>query len=159
MEQKTLSNWLKCILVGLGICGVLIYLVAIPAYGLNLRKLYPEFSGRFWPWLIFILGTGIPCCAVLVLSWKITANIGRDRSFSEENAKFLKWISVLTAADAGYFLAGNILLFFLSMSHPAVVLVSFLIVFACVALSIASAVLSHLVKKAAQLQEQSDWTI
>ena len=45
------------------------------------------------------------------------------------------------------------------MNHPGVVLASFGVVFVGIALSVAFAALSHLVKKAAALQEQSDWTI
>ena len=54
---------------------------------------------------------------------------------------------------------GNLLLLVLNQSHPAVVLFSMLIVFAGVAVAVAAASLSHLVKKAADLQEQSDLTI
>ena len=45
------------------------------------------------------------------------------------------------------------------MSHPGVALASLLGVFAGVAVAIAAAALSHLVRKAAELQEQSDYTI
>ena len=45
------------------------------------------------------------------------------------------------------------------MSHPGVLLLSLLIVFAGIAVTVASAALSHLVYKAASLQEQSDLTI
>ncbi len=159
MEQKTLSKWLKCILIGIGICGLVTYAVVFPVYGLHLRALYPEFSNRFWPWLIFLWVSGIPCFAVLFLGWKISANIGNDKSFSEQNAKMLKWISNLSAADSGFFFTGNILLLLTNMSHPSVVIASFVIVFVGVAVAVVSAVLSYLVKKAAVLQEQSDWTI
>ncbi len=159
MEQKTLSKWLKCILIGVGICGLIVYAVVIPMYGLHLKTLYPEFSNRFWPWQIFLWVSGIPCFAALVFVWKITTNIGRDQSFSKQNAQLLKWISNLSAADAGFFFAGNILLLLLNMSHPSVVIASFMIVFAGVTIAVVSAILSHLVKKAAVLQEQSDWTI
>lgn len=47
----------------------------------------------------------------------------------------------------------------LNMSHFTVFAVSLLIVFVGVAISVASAVLSYLVGKAADLQEQSDLTI
>ena len=50
MEQKTLSKWLKLILLGVAICGLIVYVAVIPMYGLSLRSLYPEFSNRFWPW-------------------------------------------------------------------------------------------------------------
>ncbi len=159
MEQKTLSKWLKCILIGIGICGLVFYAVVIPIFGIDLRSQYPEFSNRFWPWFAFILVSGIPCFVVLSLSWKIASNIGRDQSFSEANAKLLKWISGWSAGDAIFFFVGNILLLLFNMSHPSVVLASFVVVFIGVAVSVTSAILSHLVKKAAILQDQSDWTI
>lgn len=159
MEQKTLSKWLKCIIVGVGLCMLVVYAVVIPALGVNLRAQYPEFSNRFWPWMAFIWETGVPCFAALALSWKIAENIGRDKSFSEENASMLKWISGLAAGDAGFFFFGNILLLFMNMSHPGVVLASFAVVFAGIAIAVVAAALSHLVKKAAVLQNQSDWTI
>lgn len=159
MEQKTLSIWLKCVLIGVGLCGLVVYLLALPAYGGMLRDMYPEFSNRYWPWLVFLWVTAIPCYGVLVLGWKIAGSIGKDRSFSEENARRLGWVSMLAAGDAGFFFAGNVLLLFLNMSHPGVLLASLGVVLAGAAVSVTAAALSHLVKKAAILQEQSDWTI
>ena len=45
------------------------------------------------------------------------------------------------------------------MNHPGVILMLLLVVFAGVAVAVAAAALSHLVKKAAVLQEESDLTI
>ena len=159
MEQKHLSKWLKLILIGVGICGLILYAAVIPMYGLSLRTLYPEFSNRFWPWLIFIWVSGIPCFMVIYFAWKIATNIGKDLSFTEQNASFLKKISALSVGDAGFFFVGNIVLLFLNMSHPGVVIASFGICFIGVAVAVVSAVLSYLVKKAAALQEQIDLTI
>ena len=159
MEQKALSKWLKLVLVGVGLCGLVVYLGVIPGYGVSLRSLYPEFSNRFWPWLIFIWVSGLPCYAALVLGWRIAGNIGRDRSFSMDNARCLRTISLLAALDAAYFFLGNLVLLFLNMSHPGVVLMSLLVVFAGAAVAVAAAALSHLVRKAALLQEENDLTI
>lgn len=159
MEQKTLAKWLKIILIGVGFCGLIVYAAVIPGYGASLVSQYPEFSGRYWPWLIFLWLTGVPCYAALVLGWRVAVNIGQDRSFSLENAKLLAGISRLAAGDAVFFFAGNVALLLLNMSHPGVVLLSLLAVFAGVAVSVAAACLSHLVRKAADLQEQSDLTI
>ena len=74
---------------GAGICGALVYFLIIPDYGRSLVSLYPEFADRYRPWLIFLWGTGIPCLAALALGWRIASGIGRDRSFTEENARFL----------------------------------------------------------------------
>ena len=159
MEQKNLSKWLKIILIGIGVCGLIVYGGVIRGYGASLAGQYPEFSGRFWPWLIFLWLTGIPCYAALVLGWRVAGNIGNDRSFSQENARLLALISRLAAGDAVFFFVGNVALLLLNMSHPGVVLLSLLVVFAGVAVAVAAACLSHLVRKAADLQEQSDLTI
>ena len=159
MEQKTLSKWLKLILLGMGICGLAVYFLVVPGFGDSLRSQYPEFAGRYWPWLIFIWVSGIPCYAALVLGWRIAANIGRDASFSMENARFLRSIAVLAALDAAYVFLGNLAMLFLDMSHPGVVLLSLLVVFAGAAVAVAAAALSHLVRKAALLQEENDLTI
>ena len=159
MEQKALSKWLKVIIVGVGLCGLVVYFLIVPEFGKSIVRDYPEFHSWYWPWLIFLWGTGVPCYTALVFGWKIAVNIGNDRSFSMENAKLLKWISWLAEGDAIFFFAGNIVLWFSNMNHPGVVLASLLVVFAGVAIAVAAAALSHLVKKAAVLQEESDLTI
>ncbi len=159
MKQKSLATWLKMIILGVGLCGLVIYLGVIPSFGESLVYDYPEFSNRFWPWEIFLWISGIPCYSVLVVGWKIASNIGRDQSFSNANAKYLKWISWLAIGDGVFFFVGNIALLCVNMSHPGVTLLSILVAFAGVAIAVASAVLSYLVQKAADLQEQSDLTI
>lgn len=159
MEQKDLSKWLKAILIGVGICGIIVFFFIIPSYGRSLVTLYPEFEYRYMPWLIFLWIMAVPCYIALFFGWKIAANIGNNRSFSFENARLLKWISWLAAGDSAFFFVGNIIMLLTDMSHPGVVLASLLVVFAGVAVTVVAAALSHLVKKAAALQEESDLTI
>ena len=159
MNQIKLARWLKCILAVACLCALIMYAAVIPAEGLRLQAAYPEFSNRFLPWLIFLWISGIPCFAALVLAWRIVVNIGKDRSFSMDNARLLQWISRLAAGDAVFFFLGNVLLLLLNMSHPGVVLAALVIVFVGVAVAVAAAVLSYLVQKATALQEQSDLTI
>lgn len=159
MKQKTLSNWLKAIIIGAAVVGTVIYTWIIPLLGKELVSMYPEFTDCYIPWLIFLILSGIPCYAALVISWKIAANIGKDKSFSLANAKLLKGISVLAASDSAFVFLGNTLFLLLNMNHPSIILTSLFIVFLGIAISVAAAVLSHLVRKAADLQEQSDLTI
>ena len=159
MEQKSLSIWLKIILVGVGVCGLLVYFVVVPSCGNTLLYSYPEYAYRYWPWLIFIWVTALPFYAALFLGWKIAVNIGLDRSFSRDNARYLKWIAWLAALDAIYFFIGNFVMLFSDKSHPGVMLLSLLVVFAGVAVAAVAGALSHLVQKAAVLQEQNDLTI
>ena len=159
MEQKTLSRWLKGIIIGIGLCGLIVYAAVVPAMMDYVREWYPEFTSAILPWKIFIWCSAMPCYAVLFFAWKIVSNIGIDCSFTEENAKKLQWISALAAGDALFFFLGNVLFLFLNMNHPGIVLASLFVVFVGVAVAVASAALSHLVKNAAALQEQSDLTI
>lgn len=159
MKQDRLAGWLRFIIIGVGICALVVYAAVIPMLGQSIIYDAPEFAGWYVPWLVFISITAIPVFIALCLCWKVTRNIGSDRSFSMENARLLKWVSWLAAADSAYFFIGNIVMLSLNMSHPGVTLLSLLVVFVGVAVSIAAAVLSHLIVKAADLQEQSDLTI
>ena len=159
MEQKTFSRWLKGIIIGIGLCGAVVYAAVVPALAAYMLARYPEFSMAVLPWKLFIWCSGIPCFAVLYFAWKIVSDIGLDRSFTNENAKRLKWVCGLAAGDALFFFSGNVLLLFLNMNHPGIVLASFVVVFIGIAVAVAAAALSHLVTKAAALQEQSDLTI
>ena len=160
MTQKSLPLWLKAVILGVGICGIVLYFAVLPVIGLNMVG-YEDgyYAACFWPWLLFLWASGVPCYAVLVLCWKIARNIGLDRSFSAENARLFKRIAYLAAGDSVFFFLGNIALLFADCSHPGIFLGSQLVVFAGVAVSIAAAGLSHLVRKAATLQEDNDLTI
>ncbi len=159
MEQKTLSRYIKTALVFLAAVGAVVYAVIIPTLAVTMRTAYPEFENRFWPWLIFLLLTALPCYAILVFGWLIARNVGKNRSFSPQNALYLKWIAGVAAFLSLYFFAGNAALLLCNMSHPGIALASILFVLTGAAVSIAAAVLARMVTKAAALQEESDLTV
>lgn len=159
MKQDALSRWIRLMIVGVGLCGIVVYAAAVPMLAEEMVERYPEFASWEWPWLVLIWITAVPCVMALAFFWKIAVNIGADRSFSLENSRLLKWISILAALDAGIFFVGNLTYLLLGMNHPSIVLFSLLIEFSGLAASVAFAALSHLVGKAAELQEQSDLTI
>lgn len=159
MKQKHLANWLKVMIVGVGICAILVYALIIPECGRAMVEQYPEFRNRFYPWVIFLWSTGILFFAALVCCYRIAKNIGLDQSFSMKNAELLKWISWMAVADAGYFFAGNFALLALNLSHPSVMLGSFLVDFVGVAIAVTAAALSHLIYRAAEMKEENDFTI
>lgn len=159
MTQKSLSKWLKGIIVGIAICGLVIYAALVPMFGRDLAEAYPEFAHAYTPWLAILWISAIPCYLVLYHGWKITAQIARDNSFSKENACSLKQICMLTLADAVYFFAANIAMLFLDMSHPSILLASLFVDFAGVVVAVTAAALSHLVLKAAEIQQENKLTI
>ena len=160
MNQNNLSKWLKGIIIGTGIFGLIVFGWFLPAYGANFASMNPEVAYCYWPWLIFLWLCAVPCFVSLFFGWKIAKNIGNDNSFSFENSKHLKTISKLAALDSAFFFVGNWALVFMDMSHPGVALIfAPLVIFVGVAVSVVCATLSHLVYKSAVLQSENDLTI
>lgn len=159
MSQKSLVKWIQGILIGFAICGVIFYGGLIPNIGLDLVSSYPEFGYMFYPWLVFILLTAIPCYIFLFFAWKVTLNIDKDNSFCMENSIHLRNMAYLTLFDTVFFMVGNIVYFLLGMNHPSILLGSILVVFVGVAISVACAALSHLVSNAAKIKDENDLTI
>ena len=160
MTQKNLSKWLKAVIIGTGIFGLIIFGWLVPAYGATIASENPEFAYCYWPWLCFLWLCSVPCFASLFFGWKIAKNIGADNSFSFENAKQLKIISILAAGDSAFFFLGNWALAFMNMSHPsALIILTPLVVFVGIAITVVCAALSHLVYKSALMQTENDLTI
>ena len=160
MNQNNLSKWLKGIIIGTGIFGLVVFGWLIPAYGASFAIMNPELAYCYWPWLVFLWLCSVPCFVSLFFGWKIASNIGMDNSFSFDNSKNLKIISVLAAGDSAFFFLGNWALVFMDMSHPGVAIIfAPLVIFVGVAVSVVCAALSHLVYKSAVLQNESDLTI
>ena len=162
MTQKSLARWIKGILLGFATFGIIfcigvIYFGTIPLFGRDI--FYPEKESMFIPWMIFLLITAIPCYIFLIMGWKIASNIENDRSFSMENALFLKKMAHLALGDSVFFFIGNIVLLFLSLSHPAMMLGSLVIDFLGISVSVGCAALSHLVRKASEIQSENELTI
>ena len=54
MEQKTLSRWLKGILVGVALCGLIVYAAVVPVLADCMLEGNSEFAAAVLPWKIFI---------------------------------------------------------------------------------------------------------
>lgn len=152
MTQKSLSKLLKALIITVGVFGA-----AMLFYAANvLFTVFEELA----PYIVPFLGICIiPCYAVLIYSWGVAKNIGNDKSFSYSNAKFLKYNAVLATCDTLFFTAGTLALLLLKKAPATFWGIAVIVVFFGVAASIVFASLSHLVFKAAELQEQSDLTV
>lgn len=159
MNSQKFAKWLKIIVIGTGICGFFIYLLLFPVWGRNIVASNPEFTFAFWPWLIFLWITAVPCYLTLICCYCISSEIGKENSFCNKNAEHLQLISLFSAIDTAYFFMGNLVFFFLNMSHPGIILLALIVVFIGIAITVAAAALSHLVYKATKLQEDNEYTI
>ena len=156
MNRQSLTRRLKLILLGIALCGLLCYIVLIPHL---VRPCFSADTTAFGIYLGYLCLSGIPCYLVLYHAHRIVRNIGLDRAFTEENAVCLRKISTLAALDAAYIFLGHLLLLPLGWGNGMLLLLALVIVFVGVSVSVAAAALSHLVLRAAELQEQSDLTI
>lgn len=159
MKLTTIEKYLKLIIIGFAICGLLVYAIFLPEFGQSMAYGYPEFAHWYYPWLIFLWITVIPCYLVLISAWKVATNIGADKSFSYENGKCFKQIGRYAFADSVFFFAGNIVLWLAGYNHPGIIIASMILVFFGFSIALASKSLAQLVDNAAELQEESEWTI
>ena len=159
MKAKTIAVWLRIIIIGFALCGAGLFGYVIPEIGRETALANPEFSWMYYPWLIFLCVAGVPCFAVLALGWLVSNNFAKDRVFTVSNSKLLKAVAVLAGADSAYFLIGNIVFLFLDMNHPGVLLLSFVVVFIGLAITVAAAALSGLTARAAVMQDENELTI
>lgn len=159
MEQRKMVKWLKFLVIFVAICGLILCAVVIPVVGRELSGMSPELGRYFKPWVTFVWVLAIPCFAALIHAWMIFSNIEKDKAFSMENAKHMEKISYLAGADTIALISGNIVLLILNMNHPSVFLVFLMIGIIGIGISVAAAVLSHLIQKAANLQDENDLTI
>lgn len=159
MTQRVLSLWMKVIIILFAVCGIAIFFVAVPFIGNDFAKGYPEYAYCFLPWLVFIDLMAIPCYIVLGYAWRVAQSILKEEAFTKKNSQRLKSVSVLSLVTSIYFFIGNMVFLLLSMNHPSIFVLSCICIFIGVSIAVASAVLSYLVNKASDLQEQSDLTI
>ena len=145
MNQKRLANWLKVMILGVAICGILVYGMVILPLGIGM-----------------MLATGltlVPCYIALIYSWKVMGNIANDHSFTVENARLLGKISSLSRIDSMFLFTWSILFFTTKITTLQILVISLFIVFMGVVVAAIFAALSHLVLRAADLQDQYDLTI
>lgn len=157
MDQKKLAIWLKAIVVGCALCGLVLFGFILPRFLAYVAEEVPDLPHKAWTAFMWVLA--IPCYAVLVCIWRMANEIARDNSFSMENAKQLRLIALLAGADAAVLLVGNLVFLLIGHSIPTLALVSAFVCFVGLAISVGAACLSHLVRKAALMQEESDLTI
>ena len=83
MTQKKISYWLKGIVILLGAMGVAFW-GGLTAYAFYLRADKPE--NLFWTFIFASWYTAAFCYGILIEFWRVCTQIGKDNSFSRENA-------------------------------------------------------------------------
>lgn len=164
MGQKGLALLMKLAIILIGFVGIVCFALVIPTLAINWSGSFPEFAKVSVIWVLFLEFLAFPYYTVLVLGWMVAGGIGKDKSFTYHNANRIKVASYIVLITSLYFFVGtlcflNVYFVLANFNHPGMLLMSFLFLFCSVVLGIGLAMVSHIVRKAAELQEQADLTI
>lgn len=156
MDNRKLSNVLKTVIVFLAFLGLVLFSCVVPVGLSAFVEQFPEFGAFFFPWLTFLSVSSIPLYVILGFGLAVSNEIGKDNSFSIKNVKYLKGVAICLVAEAVYFFAGNLILWFLNLNYPIIVFLSVALCLFAVAIAATVNVLAHLVKKAVKLREENE---
>lgn len=164
MDQQMLARWLKSIAIVIAAALAIFFFFLMPWLTLVLKhSAYigftpptPAFSVAF---LIAVDGAVIPCAAALGQFIRIASNIGRDRSFSHENAQLLLSISRWALIDVVWCIVVTAVFTVLGVIHLSFVAAALFLILVGAAIAVAAAALSHLTEKAAKIKEENDLTV
>lgn len=110
MKRMEVAKWLKGITIILGLMGAVFFFLILPMMAGEMKTAYPEVAFLYWPGMCYGWLIGVLCYLCLYQFWKVCTEIGRDNSFSKENAKSFVVISRLTLIIAAIFFAGVLFL-------------------------------------------------
>lgn len=159
MKQTEVAKWLKGITAVIALMGAVFFFFLMPVMADEMRTGYPEVSFLYWPGMIYGWVIAVFCYAILFQFWKVCVQIGRDNSFSEENAQAFVKISRLALWMGGFWFLGMFVLVMNRWMNPGIGILMITATLLSVILAILAAALSHLILKAYELKRENELTI
>ena len=158
MSEKRLSVLIRFAIVLSCICGLLYCLFWIPiSVGVTSLRNIPWREVGFCVQYIFHWAVSLPCFWLLVLAWKVSITMNKEKLFLGKNSIYARNASVILAVDIIVFLIGNII--FALIGWNSWLILHFLFAATGVVICIFMYVLSKYLLQAAVLQEESDLTV
>ena len=156
MKQCKISNWLKGIVISLALLGTL-FVVGVTIFSFLKTELHPVGSIIGFPF--FTWYSIMVCYAILFQFWKICTEIGKENSFSVENASAFHKMSLSGIFLAIGFTAKFCLIFF--FGHLGFVYGLFIIceIIVSIIFIILCEALSKLVLHAYEIRQENELTI
>ncbi|MDR1821798.1 MAG: DUF2975 domain-containing protein [Oscillospiraceae bacterium] len=158
MSHKELARYILAAVIGVCVCLALVCTGAM-FFGLRIISAFPAEAERITLWLVFGMLAVIPLIAAAVFGLKAAGLVRADRSFSRQTARLIKRIAVCAFADALYFIAANAVMLLLEFQVPSTLLASAVLILLALSAGAGFAAISRLVAKAAELQEESEYTV
>ena len=157
--NKHPERGMKLAAVAAAALGLLAAFVLLPTLASAMLEEYPAYQKWYWPGLVYCWIVLLPGFAGLWEFWKICVQIGRDDSFSQENARSLFRICLLALTMAALLAAGVAALCLLGMGLPALLIAMLGFAAACALVALLANALSQLVRRAAAIKRENDLTI
>ena len=157
--NKHPERGMKLAAVAAAALGLLAAFVLLPALASAMLEEYPAYQKWYWPGLVYCWIVLLPGFAGLWEFWKICVQIGRDDSFSQENARSLFRICLLALTMAALLVVGVAALCLLGMGLPALLIAMLGFAAACALVALLANALAQLVRRAAAIKSENDLTI
>ena len=157
--NKHPERGMKLAAVAAAALGLLAAFVLLPTLASAMLEEYPAYQKWYWPGLVYCWIVLLPGFAGLWEFWKICVQIGRDDSFSQENARSLFRICLLALTMAALLVVGVAALCLLGMGLPALLIAMLGFAAACALVALLANALSQLVRRAAAIKHENDLTI
>ena len=157
MNRKKSLGLMKIACMITFVLGIALFGFAAPMIVLNL----PEggiFGRSAIPDLMYVEAVGVLCFLSLWQAWRICGEIGRDNSFSRENARSLKRISLYMAIACRMMAVGLVICL---VCHDGMVPTGLTALGTCIALIFAlfARAMAQLIEAGAALKDENDLTI
>ena len=155
MKHKTMANLLRVVIFLLVLCGLFIHvwwMSMLLGGGASLNIVTDE-------WVILAAVALVPCYRVTVIAWLVAGSIAKEQEFCHRIAARFRWIFGLALGDSAVFLIGSLILYLAGRAYVWCVLGATVLGVLGVCVAIAAAVMSHLIDRAADMQDDADLTI
>ena len=156
MSQKALSVILRVICA---LCCIVLGFVIYCDIFLGGNLFFGEESRLYYFSETVVAVCAAAVIAAVIIAWRMFSDIGRNLSFTDKNAKRLSIISGLFLADTVIFVIFFGIAVFSGEELGLMSIVMMGIIFIGVSLSVICACLSHLIKKAAEIEKENELTV
>lgn len=153
MTEKVLLRGMRFIIILMGICGIAFDIFLVP---ITCAETYRGTAAELIQW-IYQCAVSLPCFWLLILAWRVAKEMERGRVFVAENAIRIQRAAIALTASVAAFLFGKILFFALGWNTE--LLIHLIIAIMGITFTIIMMALSHYIRRAAELQEETDLTV
>lgn len=156
MNKKTGLMYLSCGLILAAGAAVFAFILAAVYTMIRTEPLMAAHATGIY---LYCIGAAIPCALAVGMLMMVIREIGRDRAFSRESARWMRGICIMAALECAYILAGLIGWSIAGVMYLGVMLGAIALIFFGSAVSILAWSLSKLILRACDIQQENDLTI